>query len=93
MIAEDKLAQLHHRLNVANAQFDATYPGMDLDRQPVHTVYGGAQLYSATAASKLGSLALRHLQEYAPRFVDLARALGFEAAGSLPEEHAAVTRL
>jgi citrate lyase beta subunit len=35
-------------------------------RQPVHTVYGGAHLFTAGSAGKLGALALRSLEDYAP---------------------------
>ena len=35
-------------------------------RQPVHTVYGGAHLFAPTPPRKLGALALRALEEYAP---------------------------
>jgi citrate lyase beta subunit len=50
----------------ANAAHDALFPGEPADRQPVHTVYGGAHLFKADTASTLGSLALQLLQEYAP---------------------------
>lgn len=45
-------------------------------RQPVHTVYGGAQLFSAGTVRKLGDLALRSLRAYAPDPESLAEALG-----------------
>lgn len=35
-------------------------------RQPVHTVYGGAHLFRGDSAVKLGALALRSLEDYAP---------------------------
>lgn len=44
-------------------------------RQPVHTVYGGAHLFRAGTARKLGDLALRALEEHAPDAGALARAL------------------
>ncbi len=54
------------RLRKANAAFTRDYPGDPVERQPVHTVYGGAQLFKADSAVKLGELALRALREYAP---------------------------
>ena len=42
------------------------YPGEPEDRQPVHTVYGGAHLFRADSARKLGAVALAALDEYAP---------------------------
>ena len=53
-------------------------PGELAERQPVHTVYGGAQLFRAESARKLGDLAARALDEYAPDAAEFARA--FELA-------------
>src|SRR5213596_1953290 len=52
------------------------YPGESNRRQAVHTVYGGAHLFKADSAQKLGAVALRSLQEYAPDAKNLAKALG-----------------
>lgn len=54
------------RLRSANLAFSRLYPGDSGRRQPVHTVYGGAHLFKADTASRLGALALRVLEEYAP---------------------------
>ncbi len=68
--------ELLARLSEANREVAAAYPGDRLDRQPVHTVYGGAQLFSADVSARLGAAALRALEEYAPDAVTFARALG-----------------
>jgi citrate lyase beta subunit len=60
----------------ANRAFARRYPGDSPRRQPVHTVYGGAQVFASDTARKLGSLARRSLEEYAPAPADLGRALG-----------------
>ena len=52
------------------------FPGESADRQPVHTVYGGAHLFKADSAPKLGAVALTALDEYAPDAATLATALG-----------------
>ena len=39
---------------------------MNMSRQPVHTVYGGANLFVPEVAAKLGKLALRSLDENGP---------------------------
>lgn len=52
------------------------YPGESNRRQAVHTVYGGAHLFKADSAQKIGAVALRSLDEYAPDAVTLAGALG-----------------
>lgn len=63
-------------VRAANAAFAARYPGERADRQPVHTVYGGAHLFQADSARKLGQLATRALEEHAPDGATLAQAFG-----------------
>jgi citrate lyase beta subunit len=67
-------------LRTANLAFAQSHPGESLGRQPVHTVYGGAQLFKSDAAQKLGAAALRSLEEYAPDPIVFARALGIDRA-------------
>jgi citrate lyase beta subunit len=79
----------------ASAEFDRHYPGDTGCRQPVHAVYGGAHLFRAETARRLGDLALAALQEYAPDAITFARALGLPGAASLPgsaKQQAALTR-
>jgi citrate lyase beta subunit len=64
------------RLTQANRAFAEAYPGDRADRQPVHTVYGGAHLFTAGLAGKLGEAALQSLKEYAPDPATFARAIG-----------------
>jgi citrate lyase beta subunit len=52
------------------------YPGESGARQPVHTVYGGAQLFKSDTTVKLGALALRALQEHGGSPAEFARAIG-----------------
>ena len=66
-------------LRSANAAFAARYPGERPDRQPVHTVYGGAHLFQADAAHRLGQLALRALEEHAPDTATMAGAFHLPA--------------
>jgi len=49
-------------------------------RQPIHTVYGGAHLFKADTAAKLGATALRVLKDHAPDAAALAAALGIAPA-------------
>ena len=51
------------------------HPGDPLTRQPVHTVYGGADLFRADTARRLGDLALRSLETWAPDPATLANAI------------------
>src|SRR5215210_7955531 len=71
-------------LRKANAAFAERYPGETGRRQPVHTVYGGAHLFKAESAERLGALALRSLEQYAPDFLTFARAIGLPGSETLP---------
>jgi citrate lyase beta subunit len=53
-------------------------------RQPIHTVYGGAHLFRADTAAKLGATALRTLGEHAPDAATLAAAVGIPTATAEP---------
>ena len=81
--------QLLDELAKANIQFQEKYPGDKPDRQPVHTVYGGANLFKSDTTVKMGEIALRSLKTYAPNFVVLARALHIDGYQYLPnsEKH------
>ena len=61
----------------------------------MHSVYGGAHLFKADAAAKLGRLALASLEQYAPDFVTFARAIqlrGWERLPADPGEIAALVK-
>ncbi len=62
------------RLQAEATAIGARYPGGRPDRQPVHTVYGGAHLFEADTARRLGELARGALREYAPDAASLAEA-------------------
>src|SRR5262245_6981736 len=64
-------------LTAANRAFSARYPGPTPDRQPVHTVYGGAQLFRADTTSRLGQLALESMKVYGRDPVEFALGVGF----------------
>ena len=75
-LTENDLKPAFDRLAAANAAVARRYPGDRDGRQAVHTVYGGAQLFKADTAHRLGALALRALDEYAPDATAFASALG-----------------
>ncbi|HUP00023.1 MAG TPA: phosphoenolpyruvate kinase [Gemmatimonadota bacterium] len=66
------------RAESAYRDWVAAHPGEtgEVRRQPVHTVYGGAHLFRADSARKLGELALRTLHGYAPDAPTFAAAIG-----------------
>ena len=76
MTTEDtQVTEAESALREANLQFAKAHPGENPGRQPVHTVYGGAQLFDADSVPKLGAIALRALDEYAPDTATLGDAL------------------
>src|SRR5882762_5049601 len=84
-LSPEAVRDLSARLQQANNNFAAKYPGETGLRQPVHTVYGGAHLFKADSAGRLGALALRSLDQFAPDFSTFAKAIGLEGADGLPE--------
>lgn len=84
-LSNESLSKLANRLRAANEEFTSHYTGETGRRQPVHTVYGGAHLFKSDSASRLGSLARRSLDQFAPDFVTFARAINLPGAGELPE--------
>lgn len=72
-------------LQVANLKFQKTYPGDRPDRQPVHTIYGGANLFKSDTTDKIGEIALKNLITNAPSFVVLGKVLKLEGYEHLPD--------
>src|SRR5882672_7601901 len=83
-LSPEAVRDLSARLEQANNDFAAKYPGETGRRQPVHTVYGGAHLFKADSAARLGALALRSLDQFAPDFLTFARAIGLAGSDQLP---------
>ena len=71
-------------LRQANEQFAKHYPGETGRRQPVHTVYGGAHLFKSDTVQRLGSLARRSLEQFAPDASTFANAIGLTGSAELP---------
>lgn len=76
-------AKIDTALQTANLAFMRHYPGESDRRQAVHVVYGGAHLFRAETAQRLGQVALRTLAEYAPEAETLAQILGLESDRAL----------
>ena len=77
------LAEAESALREANLKFASLHQGESPGRQPVHTVYGGAQLFASDSVPKLGAIALRAMDQYAPDAESLGKAVGIS-------EHAAL---
>src|SRR5688500_20377458 len=76
MLTPDAMRPITAKLSDANQRFQKRFPGESGRRQPVHVVYGGAHLFKADTAPRLGVTALRVLDEYAPDSAQLGEALG-----------------
>ena len=82
---EEEKERLLSELKTANLKFQKIYPGDKPDRQAVHTVYGGANLFKSDTAVKMGEIALRNLQTYAPDFITLSKVLQLQGHEDFPE--------
>ncbi len=83
-LTPDEMNAYCSELHESNETFRVHYPADSYERQPVHTVYGGANLFKAGFAAKLGEVALKTLDTYAPSYHVFARVLGLPGAGTLP---------
>ena len=85
-ISNTDISSVLNRLSTANQEFHAIYPGDRSDRQPVHTVYGGANLFRSNVAERMTNAALNAFETYAPNFVILSRALELPGHNLLPTQ-------
>ena len=86
-------ASIFNELRLANLAFQQLYPGERIDRQPIHTVYGGAHLFKAETARVLGDVALKSFLAYAPDPWGLAQVLQFPGYQDIPDNEEALTAL
>jgi citrate lyase beta subunit len=85
VLTEEHLYTMLGQLAAASREFAAAYPGERADRQPVHTVYGGAHLFKADVAARFGAAGRRTLEEYAPDAASFAAALSLGGDARLQE--------
>jgi hypothetical protein len=65
-LTSESLENITRPLRSALAGHAVRFPGESARRQPVHTVYGGAHLFKSDTAVRLGQLAVRSFEAYAP---------------------------
>jgi citrate lyase beta subunit len=65
-LSKELMRAISQNLETAFAEFAARFPPETGSRQPVHVVYGGAHLFKSNTARRLGDLAIRALETYAP---------------------------
>jgi citrate lyase beta subunit len=75
-LSDQTFAEFHTRLAADRDVVVAHYHGASVRRQPVHTVYGGAHLFRADTAPKLGQRARAALDVYGGSAVEFARGVG-----------------
>jgi citrate lyase beta subunit len=81
---KEEFRKVLEKLSVSNKNLNSIYKGDSPNRQPVHTLYGGAQLFKFDTTKKIGNLALKAFKEYAPNFVVFAKALNIPGSNALP---------
>ncbi|RYZ37956.1 MAG: phosphoenolpyruvate kinase [Myxococcaceae bacterium] len=84
-LTPERSAASREALRRANTAFARVYPGESSQRQPVHTVYGGAHLFRSNTARKMGDLALATLRDHAPDGAHLAHGLGLPQRGGFAQ--------
>jgi citrate lyase beta subunit len=82
-IPANRKEEIFSKLKAANTAFQEIYPGDKPDRQAVHTLYGGANLFNADATAKMGARALEIFNTYAPDFVSFGKILHLDGAAQL----------
>jgi len=87
-IPANKKEELFSKLREANVAFQHIYPGDRSERQPVHTVYGGANLFKSNSAAALGARALEVFETYAPDFITFGKVFGLEGVNELKDGNA-----
>jgi citrate lyase beta subunit len=78
-LTPESLERLTKPLKNSLAEHARRFPGESGRRQPVHTVYGGAHLFKSDTAVRLGQLAVRAFETYAPGAGSFTEALGLPA--------------
>ena len=58
------LEALRTRLQRVHSEFTRRYPGESLRRQPVHTVYGGAQVFKSDTVPKMVGQAIENMRRH-----------------------------
>ena len=78
--------ELFNSLKNANTAFQQIYPGDRSERQPVHTLYGGANLFKYDSAPALGKRALEIFETYAPDHNVFGHVFGMDTTTSFSKK-------
>lgn len=80
---------LFSNLKAANTAFQKIYPGDRSERQPVHTLYGGANLFKFNSAQVLAERALEVFHTYSPDFVTFGKIFALEGSSAFSDGRSA----
>jgi citrate lyase beta subunit len=92
-LSPESLHDITTRLEPAHRALQRRYPGPPAERQPIHVVYGGAHLFRSGTTRRLGELALRSLDDFAPDFAAFAKAVGLAGSATLPDTREATAAI
>ena len=93
-IPSNEKESILHELGKANKAFQKIYPGDKPDRQPVHTVYGGADLFTADSAEKNGTLGIKDtLKQRTLTLLSLQKPIELSGHETLPADAAGIESL
>ncbi len=79
-LSQQQLTSMSAPLERALEPFIRRFPGSAGERQPVHTVYGGAHLFKSDTARKLGEKAIAALDAHGVDPFTFSRAIGLQDA-------------
>lgn len=65
-LSKEQVNKITKPLRESMSDFAKRFPGETGRRQPVHTVYGGAHLFKSDTTVKLGQIAIRSFEVFAP---------------------------
>src|SRR4029079_2534673 len=88
-----KKKKLFSQLGEANTRFQKIYPGDRPDRQPVQTLYGGANLFKYNSAKVLGERALESFLTYAPDFISFGKIFRMDGIDNVHAHHDVVKQV
>ena len=70
--SDETLANICKKLEISKSEIQNPKSKI---RNPIHVVYGGANLFKADTPQKLGAIALKSLQMNPPNFTEFAKAM------------------
>lgn len=86
MSLEDEIKNLLSGLTTGNNRISEIYPGDNINRQPVHTLYGGAHLFNAGTLKKMNELALNAFTQNVKNDTELSEIFGWTDDAKLYNE-------